>query len=100
MHVAARSNVPGSISPGCSAVSPPIRAQPASRQPSATPLTRPATSCGCSTATAMESRGRPAFEVDAQAAVLLAAKGALLAVVGRQDRDREPFDLDDQVREI
>ena len=36
MQKPARSNSPGSISPGCSAVSPPTRAQPASRQPSAT----------------------------------------------------------------
>ena len=35
----ARSNSPGSIRPGCSAVSPPTSAQPASRQPSATPPT-------------------------------------------------------------
>ncbi len=34
-----RSNSPGSMAPGCSAISPPMRAQPALRQPSATPAT-------------------------------------------------------------
>ena len=36
-QVAARSRSSGRITPGCSAVSPPSRAQPASRQPAATP---------------------------------------------------------------
>ena len=41
-HSPARSNALGSIRPGCSAVSPPTSAQPASRQPAATPATSPA----------------------------------------------------------
>ena len=42
----ARSNSSGAIRPGCSAVSPPTRAQPASSQPSAMPPTSSATSRG------------------------------------------------------
>ena len=45
-QVAARSRSSGRMTPGCSAVSPPSRAQPASRQPAATPATTVATSSG------------------------------------------------------
>ena len=43
----------GSMTPGCSAVSPPTSAQPASRQPAATPPTSSATFTGSSRPTAM-----------------------------------------------
>ena len=48
-----RSNASSSISPGCSAVSPPTSAQPASRQPAATEPTSSATHSGTTCPTAM-----------------------------------------------
>ena len=58
----AMSNSSGSIIPGCSAVSPPSRTQPARLQPSATPSTSSPTSPGSIRPQVMWSRknaGRP-----------------------------------------
>ena len=41
-----RSNWPGSMTPACSEISPPTRAQPACAQPSATPATSASTMAG------------------------------------------------------
>ena len=55
-----RSNSPGSMAPGCSAISPPMSAQPACRHPSATPSTSCVDVVGVEPARPRCSRGRTA----------------------------------------